>query len=67
MEKTKMNPAFLRPGNAARYLGVSARTVRSWQTKGLLPFSRVSKRCVLIAVSDLDAFAAKCRVVAIGE
>jgi excisionase family DNA binding protein len=67
MEKTKTKPAFLRPGDAARYLGVSARTVRSWQTKGLLTFSRVSKRCVLIRVSDLDAFAARCRVVAVGE
>ena len=67
MLKTKMSPAFLRPADAAKYLGVSARTVRAWQTKRLLPFSRMSKRCVLISVADLDAVVDKFRVEAIGQ
>ena len=65
MLKTKMNPAFLRPADAAKYLGVSARTIRSWQNQRILPFSRMSKRCVLISVADLDAVVGKCRVEAI--
>jgi len=67
MEKIKTKPAFLRPGDAAKYLGVSARTIRSWQTQRLLPFARMSKRCVLISVADLDAAVGKCRVEATGS
>lgn len=67
MEKTKTKPAFLRPGDAAKYLGVSARTIRAWQTQRLLPFARMSKRCVLISVADLDAAVEKFRVEAIGS
>ena len=65
MLKPKMNPAFLRPADAAKYLGVSARTIRAWQNQRILPFSRMSKRCVLISVADLDAAVGKCRVEAI--
>jgi excisionase family DNA binding protein len=67
MQKTKMTPAFLRPAEAAKYLGVSARTIRAWQTRRFLPFARMSKRCVLISVADLDAAVEKFRVEAIGQ
>ena len=65
--KAKVAPAFLRPADAAKYLGVSARTIRAWQTKRLLPFSRLSKRCVLIRVADLDAAVEQFRVEATGR
>jgi hypothetical protein len=32
----------------------------------MIPFSRVGRKCVLLAVRDLDAFAAAHRVEAIG-
>jgi len=67
MQKTKMTPAFLRPADAAKYLGVSARTIRAWQNQRVLPFSRMSKRCVLISVADLDAVVGKYRVEATGQ
>ena len=60
--KVKVAPAFLRPADAAKYLGVSARTIRAWQNQRILPFSRMSKRCVLISVADLDAAVGKFRV-----
>jgi excisionase family DNA binding protein len=65
--KNKVTPAFLRPGDAAKYLGVSARTIRAWQNQRILPFSRMSKRCVLISVADLDAAVERFRVEAIGQ
>jgi excisionase family DNA binding protein len=65
--KGKVVPAFLRPGDAAKYLGVSARTIRAWQNQRILPFSRMSKRCVLISVADLDAAVERFRVEAIGQ
>jgi len=65
--KNKVTPAFLRPADAAKYLGVSARTIRAWQNQRVLPFSRMSKRCVLISVVDLDAAVGKFRVEAAGH
>jgi excisionase family DNA binding protein len=65
--KGKVVPAFLRPADAAKYLGVSARTIRAWQNQRILPFSRMSKRCVLISVADLDAAVERFRVEAIGQ
>lgn len=64
--KVKVTPAFLRPAEAAKYIGVSERTIRAWQNQRVLPFSRMSRRCVLISVADLDAAVGKCRVEAIG-
>jgi excisionase family DNA binding protein len=61
-----IRPGFLRPADAARYVGVAPRTLRAWQARRMIPFSRVGRKCVLLAVRDLDAFAAAHRVEAIG-
>jgi excisionase family DNA binding protein len=61
-----IRPGFLRPADAARYVGVAPRTLRAWQARRMIPFSRVGRKCVLLAVRDLDAFAAAHRVEAVG-
>jgi excisionase family DNA binding protein len=49
-------PAFMRPSQAAKYLGVHPRTVRLWQQKRLIPFAKIGARVALFKVSDLEAF-----------
>jgi hypothetical protein len=61
-----VRPGFVRPRGAASYCGVSPRTVRDWQHKRLLPYSRISRKCILIRLADLDALVARNRVEAIG-
>jgi excisionase family DNA binding protein len=61
-----IRPGYLRPADAAKYMSVTRRTIYEWQARRLIPFTRIKKRCVLIAVRDLDAFAARNRVEAIG-
>jgi excisionase family DNA binding protein len=50
---------FVRPAQAARYLGVSARTIREWLAGRRIPYSKLSHRVVLIKKDDLDSFVAK--------
>lgn len=40
---------------AGHYMGVHARTVRRWISKGLLPGHRVGPRFVKVSKTDLDA------------
>ncbi len=68
--KTAVNevePAFLRPAQAAHFLGVSRRHVANLTRRGVLPVSRVGKRLTLYATADLKAAIARFRVAAIGE
>lgn len=58
---------YYRREEASRYLGVSLRTLKSWMKGGLIPFSKPSRKVVLIAKSDLDAFAEQFRRKAIWE
>lgn len=53
---------YVRPSGAAKYAAVAPRTIRDWMSKRLIPYSRVSSRCVLIRLADLDAFIARSRV-----
>jgi excisionase family DNA binding protein len=45
---------FLRCEDAARFLGVSVRTLAQWQAERRIPFAKVSHRVVLFKVSDLE-------------
>lgn len=58
---------YLRRNDAARYLGVSLRTIGNLQTARRLPFSKIGEKSVLFKVADLDAFVARYRQNAIGE
>lgn len=51
----KIDRAFLRPDLAARYLGVSRRTLSNWTRRGVVPVSRVGRRISLYATADLRA------------
>jgi len=54
--------AFLRPGHAARVASVSKRTISNWIAHGVLPVSRIGRRCTLIARADLIACIQRFRV-----
>lgn len=57
-----IEPAFLRPDMAARYLGVSRRCLANWTSRGLVPVSRMGSRMTLYATADLRAAVGKFRV-----
>ena len=57
--------AYLRPTEAARYLSVSTRTLREWTAKGVLSCHKLSHRCVLFSVKDLEKAMARYRVNAV--
>lgn len=51
---------------AAAYLGIGARELKALRKGKRIPFYRIGHRTVSYAVTDLDAFLAKCRVPARG-
>ncbi len=57
-----IEPAFLRPDLAARYLGVSRRCLFNWTRLGLVPVARIGQRVTLYATADLRAAVGKFRV-----
>jgi len=63
---TNTKPGYLRPSDAAKYYGVAPRTLRDWQRRRLVPFSKMGRRCILFKLADLDAVAARFRVDSIG-
>jgi excisionase family DNA binding protein len=46
--------AFIRRKQAAKYLGVSERTLATWMRRRVVPFTRMSRRVVLFRPDDLD-------------
>jgi excisionase family DNA binding protein len=57
---------YLRPDEAARAIGVSRRTLSTWQSARLIGFRRVG-RTVLISVADILAAIERYRIAPIGE
>lgn len=45
---------YVRIGEAAKYLGVSTKTVRNWISSGRVPGYRVGGRIIRIKKSELD-------------
>ena len=58
---------FFRPPGAARFLGISRRTLTEWERKRIIPFTKVSHRVVLFSREDLERAMRRYRVAAIGE
>jgi len=58
---------YFRRAGAARYCGVSLRTLGEFQRRRIVPFVRISRRCVLFKREDLDRALERFRVAAIGE
>lgn len=49
-----MKPGFLRREDAARFLGISTRTLAQWQFEKRIPFAKMSHRVCLFKVADLE-------------
>ena len=63
---TPLPRLYLRPDEAARAIGVSRRTLSTWQSARLIGFRRVG-RTVLISVADILAAIERYRIAPIGE
>lgn len=51
---------LLRPEEAAAYLDVCPKTLRSIRQRGLLPYVAVTARKIMYRTEDLDAYLASC-------
>lgn len=58
---------YLRRAEAARYLGISLRTLSVWQRRRIIPVVKVGKRCVLFRREDLDRAMERFTVHEVGE
>lgn len=66
-DRDTIRPGYLRRAGAAKYLGVSVRTLANLQARRILPFSKIGGRTVLFKLSDLDAAVCRYRQDAVGE
>ena len=57
---------YLRPDEAARVIGVSRRTLASWQATRVIGFRRVG-RTILFSVADIQAALDRYRIAPISE
>jgi len=58
---------FIRRADAAKYLGISLRTLTDWQQKRIIPFVDVSHRVTLFRIDDLNQAMKRFIVKAIGD
>lgn len=45
---------YMRPAQVIRYTPISRRTLSDWQSKRIIPFLKISRKCVLFRKSDID-------------
>lgn len=45
---------YLRPDGVCRCYPISRRTLSDWQARRIIPFIKVSSKCVLFRKSDID-------------
>ena len=62
----QIRPGYLRRSGAAKYLGISIRSLADLQAKRIVSFSKLGARTCLFKISDLDATVASFRQDAIG-
>ena len=68
-DKDKATPLprlYLRPDEAARVIGVSRRTLASWQSTRVIGFRRVG-RTILFSVADIQAALDRYRIAPVSE
>jgi len=53
--KNEAEIGWMRRASAAKYLGISQRTLTDWMQRRIIPFSKVSKKVVLFSRESLDA------------
>lgn len=61
-----LNNEYMRRDAAAKYLGVSPRTISEWQKKRLIPFIKPARKCTLFKRDQLDRAMEKLLVQSIG-
>lgn len=66
-EYIPIKPGYVRRAEAARYLGISIRTLSKWMSMHLIAYSKVSHRVCLFRLKDLDATIERLRYIAVGE
>ena len=54
--KGPTTPALVSPPEAAKYLGISSRTLRERSKDGLIPVVKIGKRCPRYSLRALDQF-----------
>lgn len=64
---SEMRPGYLRREDAARFLGVSLRTLATWQEERRIPFAKLSHRVCLFKIADLERAIDRLTVRAAGE
>lgn len=47
---------------ASQYLGIGTRFLHDLSKQGRIPYYKISNRCLVYDVADLDAFMADCRI-----
>lgn len=57
---------YMRRDAAAKYLGVSPRTISDWQKKRLIPFFKPARKCTLFRRDQLDRAMEKLMVQSVG-
>ncbi len=62
-----VRPGYMRKAAAAKYLGISVRTLSKWMVERIVAFSKVSRRACLFRRADLDAAMDRYRLSAVGE
>jgi DNA-binding transcriptional regulator YiaG len=62
-----IRPGYLRPAAAAKYMGVTVRTLSNWVKARMVAQIKPSNRVCLFRISDLDAALNRFRIRAFGE
>ena len=57
---------YMRRDAAAKYLGISPRTLSDWQKKRLVPFIKPARKCTIFKRSELDLAMARLTVQSVG-
>jgi predicted site-specific integrase-resolvase len=62
-----IRPGFLRPENAAQFLGISARCLRDWTRRGIVAHVKPCRKVTLYGVADLERAMERFRCQAVGD
>lgn len=67
---TKPNPCiqgYLRPAEAAQYLGIAPRTLSHWMRSRIIPYHKIARKVCLLRKADLDVAMGRYRTNAVGD
>jgi len=64
---TNIKPGYMRKEAAARYLGISIRTLTDWMRRGIVAHIKPVRKVCLFRQADIDAAMNRFRISAVGE